>query len=107
MDKLIEDASVSLAKAGMDRRGFLGKLALAATGAGALSVLFASGVSADHCSGSHFCETSRSIISYCGGSCSYNKKTKELRQEGKDCYTGASCPALYSFYGCGSSGSCP
>ena len=102
MDKLIANASISLAKASMNRRGFLGRLARAAGGAAVLTAGFATVARADHCGGSHFCETARSNEDgFCGDShCVFPKKARYWRQEGNDCYTGANCPAIYSFRDC-------
>ena len=61
MDKLIANASVGLAKASMNRRGFLGRLARAAGGAAVLTAGLATVARADHCGGSHhFCQTGMS-----------------------------------------------
>ena len=102
MDKLIANASVGLARASINRRRFLGKVVGAAGSAVAISAFFVTGVSADHCQGSHFCETSRSTVpGFCGDRrCSFPKKPRMWRQEGNDCYTGATCPTLYSFRDC-------
>lgn len=105
MDELFANMSVGLARAGMNRRRFLGKVVGAAGIAAAISAVLVTGVSANHCQGSHFCETSRSTVpGYCGDSrCSFPKKPRMWRQEGNDCYTGATCPTLYTFRDCNAS----
>lgn len=109
MDKLIANASVGLAKAGMNRRGFLGRLARATGGAAVLTGLAAVAVAADtHCSGPYFCETSSYIITgTCHDSrCPSDKMSRELVREGVHCLSGETCYPQYSFYDC-NGGSCP
>ncbi len=102
MDKLFAKTSESLAKAGMDRRGFLGRLASATGGAVILAVALAQGASADHCDGSHFCITNTS--SYCGSCgehCQSSKRPYITEVEGENCYTGETCPTRIYYGGCG------
>lgn len=102
MDKLIANASVGLAKAGMDRRGFLGRVAGAVGGAAALSVLLTRAAYADHCDGHHFCITSQTVFcGGCGENCSPSKRPWVRRVEGKNCYTGETCPPKIYYSGCG------
>ena len=102
MDKLIANASVGLAKAGMNRRGFLGRLARATGGAAVLTGLAAVGVSASaHCSGPYFCPT---YAEYYCGSCGENGcsgRPHVKNQHGVHCLSGASCPSIITYEGCG------
>ena len=95
MDKLIANASVGLAKASMNRRGFLGRLARAAGGAAVLTAGLATVVRADHCSGSHHCvsnECTYHASGICGAPhCPYDHKQYEARCLVVDCYTRESC----------------
>ena len=93
MDKLIANASVGLAKASMNRRGFLGRLARAAGGAAVLTAGLATVARADHCEGSHRC-LSECSAPYdgdcdwhnCGGNRNRMEECKVV-----DCYTGEYC----------------
>ena len=103
MDKLIANASVGLAKAGMNRRGFLGRLARATGGAAVLTAAFARGVSADHCDGSHFCVTGESdpYCGSCGVGCASSSRLTYVEVYGVNCYTGEDCPKKTYQRGCG------
>ena len=103
MDKLIANASVGLAKASMNRRGFLGRLARATGGAAVLTVAFATAARADHCSGSHFC-VDYTVGPYCGAygenGC-WDGKPTITEEHGVNCYTGESCSNVnYIYSGC-------
>lgn len=103
MDKLIANASVGLAKAGMNRRGFLGRLAGATGGAAVLTLAFAKGVSAGYCSGSQFC-VDYTVGPYCGAygenGCEHGKPTI-TEEHGVNCYTGEDCSNVnYNYSGC-------
>ena len=96
MDKLIANASVGLAKAGMNRRGFLGRLARAAGGAAVLTAGLATVARADHCEGSHHCVSNECTYHKNPGSCGppncgYNQAEYESRCLVVDCYTRESC----------------
>ena len=109
MDKLIANASVGLAKAGMNRRGFLGRLARATGGAVVLTGLAAVAVSANaHCWGPYFCETSRYVQdAECGHHrCTQYQKSRQLVREGVHCLSGETCHPQISFYDC-NGGTCP
>ncbi len=102
MDKLIAQASESLAKASMNRRGFLGRVAGAVGGAAVLSVLFTRAAFADHCDGSHFCVTNTTTFcGSCGERCHESKRPYVRRVEGENCYTGKTCPPKTYYGGCG------
>jgi hypothetical protein len=103
MDKLIANASVGLAKASMNRRGFLGRLAGATGGAAVLAGFLAKGVSADHCGGSHFCVTGESspYCGICGIGCSSSSRATFVEVYGVNCYTGEDCPKRTVMRGCG------
>ena len=109
MDKLIANASVGLAKASMNRRGFLGRLARATGGAVILTGLGAIAASAStHCSGPYFCETSQYVIDgSCHDGCTQGRQSRELVREGVHCLSGETCHPEYSFYDCNGSGYCP
>lgn len=97
MDKLIANASGALAQAGMNRRGFLGRLARATCGAVIVGAAFTKGVSADHCSGSHFCITIQTTYcGSCGENCDSSKRPYVRETEGENCYTGETCPTRIS-----------
>ena len=105
MDKLIANASVGLAKAGMNRRGFLGRVAGAVGGAAVLSVFLARTASADvYCgSTSSFCVVSE-VGPYCGSEgehpCTHGKPSI-TEQHGENCYTGETCWNVnYIYSGC-------
>ncbi len=93
MDKLFANMSVGLAKTGMNRRGFLGSLVRATTGAVILTGLTAKSAFAQDCGGPYFCMTSE--YTYCGSckecGCSYSEKPTILRQEGVHCFLGFTC----------------
>lgn len=102
MDKLFANMSVGLAKTGMNRRGFLGRLVRATTGAAVLTGLAAVGVSASsHCSGPYFCETASYYeTGFCGDhGCGTDKGRYHVR-EGVHCLSGASCPNEVTLVGC-------
>ena len=65
MDTLIAQASESLAKAGMNRRGFLGRLVSATTGAAVLSTAFATSVRAGSCLSRLKCRSCKTIPGGC------------------------------------------
>ena len=102
MDKLIAQASESLAKAGMNRRGFLGRLVRATTGAAVLTVGLATVVRADHCEGSHHCLTGCHIVpGTCGsGGCSRTQTVRWEKCEVVECYTREHCGWEYFFHDC-------
>ncbi len=95
MDKLIANASVGLAKAGMNRRGFLGRLARAAGGAAVLTAGLATAVRADHCAGSHHCVSTDDCTEHDGAcgppDCISGQLAIESRCLVVDCYTRESC----------------
>ena len=101
MDKLIANASVGLAKAGMNRRGFLGRLARAAGGAAVLTAAFAKAAYADHCWGPYICnQSSWYQLGCCGGhGCSHRQKPKFHIVEGEHCVSGERCRQV-TFVGC-------
>lgn len=103
MDTLIAQASESLAKAGMNRRGFLGRLVSATTGAAVLTVGLATAARADHCEGSHHCLTGcHKSPGTCGsGGCAKTETVIWWKCEVVDCYTREHCGWDYSFYSCG------
>ena len=103
MDKLIANASVGLAKAGMNRRGFLGRLARAAGGAAVLTAGLASVARADHCEGSHHCLTGcHTSPGTCGsGGCPMTETVTWWKCEVVDCYTREHCDWEYTFHSCG------
>ena len=103
MDKLIANASVGLAKASMNRRGFLGRLARATGGAVVLTGLAAVAVSAStHCSGPYFCETSRYVVDIeCSHpNCHMTERARALIREGVHCLSGETCHPERRFYDC-------
>ena len=102
MDKLIANASVGLAKAGMNRRGFLGRLARATGGAAVLTGLAAVGVSASsHCSGPYFCETgSYYETGFCGDYGCGNDKGRYHVRTGVHCLSGGACHNEVTLVGC-------
>ena len=103
MDKLIANASVGLARASMNRRGFLGRLARATGGAAVLTGLAAVTVSASsHCWGPYFCEThSDNYCGACGENCSPSSRPYVRRHHGVHCLSGERCPSWTSYEGCG------
>ena len=107
MDKLIAQASESLAKAGMNRRGFLGKLAGAAGGAAVLTAAFATAAQADHCEGSHHCVTCRApYTGSCGHPCSMRSKSVWQECRVVDCYERTPCSDWYLVH-VSCTGTCP
>ena len=112
MDKLIANASVGLAKASMNRRGFMGRLARAAGGAAVLTAGLASVVRADHCEGSHHCvsgECEDSPQSCSNGRCAlHHERAIYLRCKVVDCYTREFCGFWhYEFDRCETDYTCP
>ena len=102
MDKLIANASVGLAKASMNRRGFLGKLAGAAGGAAVLTAAFSTAARADHCSGSHRCERCWPEPGACSRHLCGDWSIVWEVCEVIDCYTRESCGVTRrSMRGCG------
>ena len=109
MDTLFANLSEGLAKGGMNRRGFLGRLARATGGAAVLTGLAAVGVSASsHCWGPYFCETSSYVIpGECSHpNCSRYKRSRILVREGVHCLSGETCHPKQSHYDC-NGGTCP
>lgn len=103
MDKLIASASVGLAKAGMNRRGFLGKLAGATGGAAVLAGLLAKGAKASNCDYSHpHCQgpCEEEYDGACGAPCHYTKRNKWRKCYLIDCYTGDTCSSYLEHRGC-------
>ena len=101
MDKLIANASVGLAKAGMNRRGFLGRLVRATTGAAVLTGLGAVAVSADdHCWGPYMCNvTSWYQEGGCGDDGCHNDKGYFHIRTGVHCLSGQQCTEV-TLVGC-------
>lgn len=94
MDTLIAQASESLAKASMNRRGFLGKLAGAAGGATVLAGLLAQAAKANNCDWSHpHCVESCGKVwsGTCGAPCDYDERNLRQTCRMVDCYTGDFC----------------
>ena len=109
MDKLIANASVGLAKASMNRRGFLGRLARATGGAAILTAGLATVARADHCEGSHHCldNCSESFDGDCDWQNCGGDRNEMVSCEVVDCYTRESCGYTASHrVGC-SSTPCP
>ena len=109
MDKLIASASVGLAKAGMNRRGFLGRLARATGGAVVLSAAFASVANANHCGHHHRCITDYfEWVGQCGHrNCPiYTSEARWKRYRVKDCYTKQDCGWHYVWSHC-EANACP
>ena len=82
----------------------------AAGGAVAVSAALVTGVSADHCDGSHFCVTK---VTYSCGPCGYGCNPSWIRPhmkrvEGENCYTKEKCPTKVYHAGCRCKGDpCP
>ena len=107
MDTLFAQASESLAKAGMNRRGFLGRLVSATTGAAVLTAGLSTAVRADHCEGSHHCVTCKSpFTGSCGYPCSMRQKNRWQKCRVVDCYERTPCSDWYLVHA-GCTGKCP
>ena len=109
MGTLIAHASEGLAKSSMNRRGFLGRLVRATTGAAVLTGLAAVGVSADnHCWGPYFCVTSEWVEDgFCGDPGCFNDHAPRYRvRVGVHCLTQQPCPTEVTHYDCNGP-SCP
>ena len=93
MGTLIANASEGLAKSSMNRRGFLGRLVRATTGAAVLTGLAAVGVSADnHCWGPYMCNVNAWYwTGFCGDEGCGNGKRRFLVREGVHCLSGEHC----------------
>ena len=101
MDTLIAQASESLAKAGMNRRGFLGKLAGAAGGAAVLTTVLATAARADSCLSGLKCRSCKTIPGGCGCRGTNYTVIWEVCYE-VDCHTGEKCGGEWRrIRGCG------
>ena len=100
MDKLIANASVGLAKAGMNRRGFLGRLARSHwrscnTYCRSYRSRCRNGVCQQSLLGPYFCEThSDNYCGACGENCSPSSRPYVRTHHGVHCLSGERLPIM-------------